>query len=169
MKERGTTGAGELQITGVPRVYRHLKRTHGTGNDILLGRTGVRHSGTRPLTPRAMVHGDGRGEVIPSCDGTDFRLYERRVRLSLSNTRLAPERRAGKLVQRLEGRAFDSCEGIQDLETPNGVENLLDHLRIHFEPIEVFRRGRIVDDFVFDFERQPGEKIGDNDTRFNIL
>ena len=54
------------------------------------------------------------------------------------------ERRAGKLVERLEGRAFDSCQGIQDLETPNGVENLLDHLRTHFEPTDVFRRGRIL-------------------------
>ena len=39
------------------------------------------------------------------------------------------------------------CEGIQDLATQNGVENL----RTHFEPIEVFWRGRIVDDFVYDF------------------
>ena len=70
---------------------------------------------------------------------------------------MAPARRAGKLV---EGRAFDSCEGTHDLEKPNGVENLLDHLRTRFKPIEVFRRGgRIVDDFVYDFERQPGEKI----------
>ena len=34
-----------------------------------------------------------------------------------------------------------------------------DHLRMHFEPIDVFRRGRIVDDFVGDFERQPGEEV----------
>ena len=42
MKDRGTTGAGEPQITGVPRVHRHLKRTHGrctTGNAILLCQT----------------------------------------------------------------------------------------------------------------------------------
>ena len=51
------------------------------------------------------------------------------------------------------------CEGTLDLETPNGVENLLDHLRMHFEPIEVVRRGRHVYDFVYDFERQQGEEI----------
>ena len=42
MKERGTTGAGRHQITGVPRVRRHLKRAHGrgtTGNASLLGRS----------------------------------------------------------------------------------------------------------------------------------
>ena len=55
-----------------------------------------------------------------------------------------------------EGHAFDSTEGIQDLETPNGVGNLLDHLRIHLEPIEVFRRGRVVDDFVCDFKTSAG-------------
>ena len=42
MKERGTTGAGRPQITGVPRVHRHL-----------LGRTSEIH----PLTPRAVIHG----------------------------------------------------------------------------------------------------------------
>ena len=102
---------------------------------------------------------DGGGEVIPSFNGTDCSQYERRVRLLVSNTRVAQERRAGKLFERLEGRAFDSCEGIRVLETPNGVENLLDHLRIHFEPIEVFGQARVVDDFVCDFERQPSEEI----------
>ena len=52
--------------------------------------------------------GDGWREVIPSFDGTDFRQCERRVRLVVSHTRVAPERRAGKLLERLEGRAFDS-------------------------------------------------------------
>ena len=33
----------------------------------------------------------------------------------------------------------------------------------------MFGRGRIVDDFVYDFERQLGEEIRDYDTRFNIL
>ena len=46
---------------------------------------------------------------------------------------------------------------------------MLDHLSTHFEPIEIFRRGRIVDDFVYDFERQPDEEFRDYDTRFNIL
>ena len=49
--------------------------------------------------------------MIPSFDGTNFRQYERRVRLFVSNTRVAPERRAGKLLERLEGHAFNLCEG----------------------------------------------------------
>ena len=39
----------------------------------------------------------------------------------------------GKLLE----RAFDLCEGIQEWETPTGFENLLDHLRKYFEPIDV--------------------------------
>ena len=93
-------------------------------------------------------YANGRGAVVPTFDGTNFRQYKRPVRLFVSNTRVAPARRAGKLLERLEGRAFDSCEGIQDLETPNGVENLLDHLRMYFKPIEVFGQEGIVDDFV---------------------
>ena len=161
MKERGTTGAGRPQIIGVLRVHGHPKlvhSTHGrgtleTGNDILFGRSGV---DTRSNDPRQ--YDDGWDEVIPSFDGTDFRQYERRVLLFVSNTRVAPERRAGELLERLEGHAFDLPEGIQDWETPQGVENSLDHLRMCFEPIDVFRQGGVVDDFVGDFERSVSKK-----------
>ena len=47
--------------------------------------------------------------MIPSFDGTDFRDDERRVCLFVSNTRVAPPRRAGNFLEQLEGRAFDSC------------------------------------------------------------
>ena len=77
--------------------------------------------------------------LIPTFDGADFRQYKRRIRLFASNTQVAPDKRACKLLKQLEGVAFESCEGLQDLET----ENLLEHLRIHFEPIEVFRRVRL--------------------------
>ena len=118
MKERGTTGAGRPQMTWSNQWNSPVDTT----------------------SCDAQQYGDGRGEAIPSYDGADFRQYERRVRLFVSNTRVAPERRAGKLLERLEGRAFNSIEGIQDLVTPNGFENLLDHLRTHFERTDVFRR-----------------------------
>ena len=58
MTERGTTGAGETQITGVP-VHHRLKRNgRGTnGSDIRLGQTRICHNGIRPSTSRAMIHG----------------------------------------------------------------------------------------------------------------
>ena len=75
------------------------------------------------------------------------------------------------MVERLEGRAFDSCEGIQDLETPNGVENFAGSLEGHIcEPIEVFRQGQDCGRLPsVMFERQPGEEIRDYDPRFNTL
>ena len=143
---------GSLEFLKIHRTIRLDGR--GTGNIIPLGQK----SGIRPFgDPRQ--HGDGRGEWIPSSDGTDFRQKRRRVRLFVSRTRVAPERRAGKLLERLEGHAFDLCEGIQDWETPQGVENLLDHLRRYFEPIDVSRQGGVLDDFVVDFERQLGEVV----------
>ena len=54
--------------------------------------------------------------------------------------RVAPGRRAGKLVERLEGS------------------------RLKYLNEEGF-----VDDFVCDFERQPGEELRDYNTRFNFL
>ena len=135
MKERGTTGAGEPQITGVPRVHRDLKRTHGRGHNWERHSpwsnqgSPQRNSPVDTTSNDQRQYGDGRGEVIPSFDGADFRQYERRVRLLVSNTRVAPERRVGKLVEGLERRGFDSCGGIQDIETPNGVENLLGRLK----------------------------------------
>ena len=55
-------------------------------------------------------YGDGRSEVIPTCDGVNFRQNKRRVRLFAFNTQVAPEKRAGKLLERLEGRAFESLQ-----------------------------------------------------------
>ena len=52
---------------------------------------------------------------------------------------------------------------MQDLHTPNGVEDLLDHSRTHFEPIVVFRRGRMT------WSVKPTEEIREYDTRFNML
>ena len=54
MTERGTTGAGESQITGIPRVYRTLEQD-GCGtveSNIRLG-----HNGVRPGTSPATIHG----------------------------------------------------------------------------------------------------------------
>ena len=101
------------------------------GNDILLGRTRVRHSGTRPLTPTSndpRQYGDGRGEVIPSFDGTDFRQHERRILLFCVHINTSGHQREGlvNFWSDWKGRALASREGIQDLETPNVVENVLE-------------------------------------------
>ena len=135
MKEHGTTGAGEPKITGVPPVHPQVCSWtwHDWERHALWSNRWNSPVDVTTKDPRQ--YGDGQGEVIPSFDGTDFRQHERRFRLFVSKTRVAPERRAGKLLERLEARGFDSCEGIQDLETLDGAEHLLDHLRTHIEPI----------------------------------
>ena len=113
-------------------------------------------------------YGDGRSEVIPTFDGADSRQYERRI-VCLCPIHGWPQRE-GLVNWWSDWKDGHSIrEGTQDLETPNGIGYFLDHLRTHCEAIEVFRRGRIVDDFVYDFKRQPGEEFRDNDTRFNVL
>ena len=62
MTERGTTGAGEPQITGVPRVHQTLTDVARNGrgtteSDIRLDQTRICHNGNRPLKSPAMIHG----------------------------------------------------------------------------------------------------------------
>ena len=64
-------------------------------------------------------YGDGRGEVTPPFDGTDFR----------ESIHGWPRREELVSFWRDEGDALDLCDGIQDWQTPKGVEILLDHLR----------------------------------------
>ena len=79
----------------------------------------------------------------------------------MSTTRINPKRRAGKMLERLKDVAFDATETIKPeaLREEDGVTVLLNHLRDKFEPLEVLRVGRIVDDFVYDFERADSEEI----------
>ena len=78
--------------------------------------------------------------MIPSFDGMDFRQYERRVRLFVSHTRVAPQRRAGKLLD-----VHSTC--VKESRTwkhRRVLRILLHHMRMYFEPIDVFRQGRVV-------------------------
>ena len=171
MTERGTTGAGEPQITRSSTTPQggwtwHLWERHSplSNQDLPQWNAPVDLTSNDPRQ-----HGDGRGEVIPTCDGADFRQYERRVRLFVSNTRVA--QREG-LVN--FWRDWKDVHSIRVKESRTWkllmvFRICLIILRTQFKPIEVFRRGRIVDDVVYDFERQQGEDIRDYDTRFNIL
>jgi len=81
------------------------------------------------------------------------------VQIFEASTKLPKERRGGRLLERLEGEAFDATEtlDVASLSVPDGVALLMAHLRKKFEPIEVLRIGRIVDDFLYEFERRNGE------------
>ena len=58
--ERGTTGAGRPQITGVPGVHRFLK-LGTTLDDLRFGQTGFGDKGIRSLTPPVVIHGSMLG------------------------------------------------------------------------------------------------------------
>ena len=115
MTERGTTGAEEPQmlefldfittssgmdVAPMKATCALVKPGFATWNSI------VDVTSNDPLQ-----YGDGRGEVIPTFDEADFCQCERRVRLFVSNTRVALEKRAGKLLERLEARAFEAVGG----------------------------------------------------------
>ena len=121
--------------------------------------SGIRPVDTTSSDPRQ--YGDGRGEVIPSFDGADFIRYERRGSSFCVQYTSDPTQREGLVNFWSDWKDVHSIhvKKSRTWETSTGVENLLDHLRTHFEPTVVVRRGRIVDDFVYDFERQPGEEV----------
>ena len=81
------------------------------------------------------------------------------------------ERRAGRLLERLEGDAFDACETLDtsELRSWSGAATFMKHLKSRFEPIDVLRVGRIVDDFLYEFERKNGEDMQEYDMRFTNL
>ena len=59
MTERGTTGAGEPQVTRFPPIQQppSLDGHGASGSEIRLGQTRNCHNGTRPLTSPAMIIG----------------------------------------------------------------------------------------------------------------
>lgn len=71
-------------------------------------------------------------EVLPSFDGTTpLRDYRRRVALFLATTGIDEEFRAGRLMEKLEGRAWRATQtlDVTQIRKPSGVDFLLDHLQ----------------------------------------
>lgn len=85
--------------------------------------------------PRSTSGSDGkpnRGkDYIPVHDGSlTMREYERRVRLFQATTAIDLEYQAGKLIEKLQGAAWDCVEtlSMQEVSKKDGVEVLLRHL-----------------------------------------
>ena len=111
-------------------------------------------------------------EFVPLWDGTPpMKTYERKVEIYEMKTKTPPEERAIKLLERLTEDAFDATEtlDIQSLKTPDGVQKLLAFLRNVMEPIENQRVGRLVDEFLYELERNNTEEIREYDVRFRNL
>ena len=102
---------------------------------------------------------------IPSWDGkTGHRtLYFRKIDLWCATTGCLKTKRAIKLLQALTGEAFEKLEHIdpESLRCEDGVERLKQHIVNVYEPIEDYRVGKVMDDFLEDFGRKKGQEILD--------
>ena len=118
--------------------------------------------------------GDGRKritgkEVLPSFDGsTPLREYRRRVELFLATTGIDEEYRAGRLAEKLEGRAWLAIQTLEvsKLRSPEGVTYLLQHLQQELEPIEHLQTFTTLHHFFKVFQREKGEEFVSFDTKF---
>ena len=108
-------------------------------------------------------------EVLPSFDGTTtLRDYRRRVALFLATTGIDEEFRAGRLMEKLEGRAWQATQtlDVTQLRKPGGVDFLLDHLQQELEPVEHLQIFNVLHGFFKSFRRNRGEEFTTFDTRF---
>ena len=77
--------------------------------------------------------------------------------------RMSPEKQALKLLQKLNGDAFEKLEHIdpESLRRTDGIEVLKKAIVDVYEPIEDYRVGKVMDDFLYGFERRKGQEILD--------
>ena len=107
-------------------------------------------------------------EVLPSFDGTTpLRDYRRRVALFLATTGIDEEFRAGRLMEKLEGRAWHATQtlDVTQIRKPSGVDFLLDHLQQELEPVEHLQIFNVLHGFFKNFRRSRGEEFTTFDTR----
>lgn len=105
-------------------------------------------------------------EHIPSHDGSiTMREYQRRVRLFEANSSIDASFRAGKLVEKLTGQAWECCETL-DVASLDGVAKLLAHLWAELEPLEHLRIANTMSEFYQKFQRPRGQQFTTYDTSF---
>jgi hypothetical protein len=114
---------------------------------------------------------DGGREDVPTWDGRDPKLavYLRKIRLWEAYTRTPPERRGIRLLAALEGDAFSKMELVEpaSLAVPDSTQKFIELIRQRYEPLEHRRVGKVMDDFLFRFERRFDEEINDFGHRFD--
>ena len=101
---------------------------------------------------------------VPEWDGKSHRSYYfRKIDIWKSTTGCPPEKQALKLLQKLTGEAFEKLEHIdpESLRREDGIELFKKAIVDVYEPIEDYRVGKIMDDFLYGFERKKGQEILD--------
>ncbi len=82
---------------------------------------------------------------------------------------MEPDRRGIKLLGRLKGDAFDKMQLTDpySLKRPDGVQIITDLIAARYEPEEAHRVGQVMDKFMYQFSRKPGEEILNYNIRFD--
>lgn len=114
------------------------------------------------------THGHDRKKITGKDGSTTLRDYRRRVALFLATTGIDEEFRAGRLMEKLEGRAWQATQtlDVTQLRKPGGVDFLLDHLQQELEPVEHLQIFNVLHGFFKGFRRERGEEFTTFDTRF---
>ena len=109
---------------------------------------------------------------VPEWDGRkmDRRTYFRKIDLWVATTGVKPEDRGLRLLQNLEGEAFEKLEDVvpETLRVPNSVELFKQKVDNAYEPVEDFRVGKVMDGFYHEFKRKRDEEISDFMRRWDI-
>eukprot|EP00434_Breviolum_minutum_P024369 symbB.v1.2.021520.t1/scaffold1859.1/size98302/6 len=156
--------------SGIPRT--------SSGRDETASDSAGRGAAGEEYGTEASNHGSGSNdrkkpvtgkEVVPSYNGESaLREYRRRVDLFLATTGIDEEFRAGRLMEKLEGRAWQATQTLQvsRLRSSEGVQYLLDHLQKELEPVEHLQIFNTLHEFFRGFKRSRGEEFSTYDTRF---
>ena len=103
-------------------------------------------------------------------NGKDPKLhtYLRKIELWCAHTRTPPNKRGIRLLAVLEGDAFDKMELVEpaDLDRADSVAYFISLIRAKYKPLEHRRVGKVMDDFLFRFERRNDEEVNDYSLRF---
>ena len=149
------------------RGWFRFQRCLGTGIPNFISEDHPRWAGNRRTSGTDISGYKDRDGDVPEWDGTTLRsVYFRKIDLWAVTTGVPPEKRALRLLQKLTGHAFDKTEHLDpaSLLVTDGIKMFKDHLEKIFEPIEDFRVGKIMDEFLDDFSRKKDQEIVD----FNI-
>ena len=102
---------------------------------------------------------------VPEWDGktTHRNVYFRKIDIWVATTGVSPEKQALRLLQKLTGEAFEKLDNVTmaELRVPDGVDIFKKKIIDAYEPIEDYRVGKIMDEFLYKFERKSGEEVVD--------
>ena len=76
---------------------------------------------------------------------------------------MTEEDQAVRLMQKLTGEAATKMADVKvkDVQIPGGVEKFMDLVNKAYESIEDYRVGKVMDDFLDQFQRKSGQEIAD--------